>query len=124
MAGNDYRKSRAVLHCVVDAQVYVALKCLAGDQGRSVTDVVNELLALEVERNGYVGVGSGDREGPSEEGGVVGEVRGGGGGGSAVGGVAGRGVDWDAIFAQGRSAKPVSSGSVSVVELDPIEEIA
>ena len=121
MAGNDYRKSRAVLHCVVDSGVYVALKCLAVDQGRSVTDVVGALLKSEVERHGYVGIGSGDRALPSEAGGVVGTYGGGSGGSGAVGGSSGRRVDWDAVLAAGR--KPVTVADTVVVS-DPLEEIA
>lgn len=123
MAGNDYRKSKSVLHCVVDAQVYVALKCLAVDQGRSVTEIVNVLLKLEVERHGYVGVGSGDRKVSTEAGGFVGSYGGRGSVSDSERGVVGRGIDWDAILEQGRSAKaPVSSVVVSTY--DPLEDIA
>ena len=121
MAGNDYRSGRSVLHCVVDSSVYAALKCFAADRGRSVTDVVNELLALEVERNGYVGVGSADREGPSEEGGGVREVNRGGSRDAPERGVVGRGIDWDGILAAGLAAK---RGVVVERVFDPIEEIA
>ena len=129
MAGNDYRSGRAVLHCVVASEVYVALKCLATDQGKSLTLLVNELLALEVERNGYVRDRSFDREGPSEEGSVVREDSGGGSRDAPVRSVVRRGVegsgskpDWDTILAAGLASK---RGVVDVVRVfDPIEEIA
>ena len=127
MAVNDYRKNKSVLHCVIDARVYVALKCFAADQGRSVTDVVQSLIKLEVESHGYVGVGSGDRALPSEAGGAIGAYGAGGGGGDLERGVVGRGVDFDAIIAAGRALKSASRPGESVRferVSDPIEEIA
>ena len=112
MAGNDYRKNRAVLHCVVDRWLLEAVKSRASGQGVSLTRCVVEILE-EVVTRGDVGHRS-DDHGLSQAPGRVERSHGGGDrGGDSQSGVVGR-VDWDHLLAVGRAAK----------RQDPLEDIA
>ena len=107
---NDYRSGRKVLHVVVEVELHDRVKALAAAAGCSITEFVTKVLEKGTD---YVAdVGSGDSFWVRAAGGVHGPHGAGGGGGVAVGGVVGRGVDWDSIL-----IKPVKE---SVVE--PVDE--
>ena len=112
---NDYRSDQKVLHCVVEAGLHGRVKALAAADGVSITEFITRVL--ESVTDDAVGVGPGHRVVPRTAGSVHGTYGAGSGGGFTVGGVTGRGVDWDSVLATGK--KPV----VERV-LDPIEDIA
>jgi len=114
---NDYRGGKKVLHLVVEGDLHLAVKLAAAAAGVSITEFVTRILDKEVS-HGDAGTGSGHRVGVEASGSPYGAHGGGGGAGHSQSGVAGRGVDWDAMLAVGRAAKVVS------VRVDPIEEIA
>jgi len=121
MARNDYRLGKRQLSVVLDVGLVEAVKVAAG--GGSVSEFVRSVLAREV-GYGAGGVGSRDREVFGASGVVAGPLSVGGGGGGVVGGVVGRGVDWDAVLAAGRANKPRAGRQFDCAEIDPIEEIA
>ena len=108
---------KKVLHLVVEEDLHLAVKLTAAAVGVSITEFVTSLLEKEVSR-GDAGTGSGHRVGVEASGSPYGAHGGGGGAGHSQSGVAGRGVDWEAMLAVGRAAK------VTTAVLDPIEEIA
>ena len=114
MAGNDYRRGKAVLHCVVESWLLEAVKAKARERGVSLTRCVVEILE-EVVTDGDVGDRSDDHGLSQAQGGVERSYGGGDCGGDSVSGVVGR-VDWDRLLAVGRAAKSRSS--------DPLEDIA
>lgn len=115
MAGNDYRRDKAVLHCVVERWLLEAVKEKAKGQGRSLTGFVVELLEVAVD--GDFGHRSDDHGLSASQGGAVGSHGGGDRGSDSQPSAVGR-VDWDGLLAAGRAAKTPSRF------LDPIEEIA
>ena len=112
---NDYRSGKKVLHLVVEESLHLSVKCVAADKGVSITEFVTSILEREV-GHGVVGVGSGDSEGSGASGGVHGSHGVGDRGGHFESGVAGRGVDWDALLVAGKQSR--------FGRVDPIEEIA
>ena len=108
---NDYRVGRKVLHVVVEVELHDRVRALAVAGGVSITAFVSQIL--EEVTCGGVGVGSGDSVLSGAKGSVNGAHGAAGGGGSVVGGVVGRGVDWDRIL-----TKPV----VEVVVEQPVDE--
>ena len=108
---NDYRVGRKVLHVVVEVELHDRVRVLAAWNGCSITEFVTKVL--EKGTGNDVGVGSGDSVWVRAAGGVNGAHGAAGGGGSVVGGVVGRGVDWDRIL-----TKPV----VEVVVEQPVDE--
>jgi len=107
---NDYRSGRKVLHVVVEVELHDRVKALAAAAGCSITEFVTKVL--EKGTGNDADIGSGDSFWVRAAGGVHGPHSAGGGGSVAVGGVVGRGVDWDSIL-----IKPVKE---SVVE--PVDE--
>ena len=112
------RADRAQLSVTLDVHVVARSRAAARLRGMTLAALVEK--ALEVELDGYVGVGPGGSERVAEEG--VG-VRQDGGRDRVDGPVspdAGRRVtpDWDALLAQGRESR------MMVAARDPIEEIA
>ena len=108
---NDYRVGRKVLHVVVEVELHDRVRLLAGAAGCSITEFVTRVL--EKGTGDDAGVGSGDSFWARAAGGVYGSHGAGDSGGSVVGGVVGRGVDWDSIL-----IKPTKE---SVVE-QPVDE--
>ena len=108
---NDYRGGRKVLHVVVEVELHDRVRDLAAWNGCSITEFVTKVL--EKGTGDDAGVGSGDSVLSGAKGGVNGAHGAAGGGGSVVGGVVGRGVDWDSIL-----IKPAKE---SVVE-QPVDE--
>lgn len=138
---NDYRSGKKVLHLVVEEGLHLAVKCVAADQGLSITEFVTSILEREV-GYGDAGVGPADFARVGETGGVVGSLGGGDCGGDSQSGLVGR-VDWDSLMVQGAVAKASAAYGVAVDKtlgpllasnktysgvdipiLDPIEEIA
>ena len=107
---NDYRVGRKVLHCVVEGWLHDRVRAAALADGLSITAFVVKVLEGSVDDG--VGLGPADCVLSGAAGGVRGANGAGGGGGVAVGGVVGRGVDWDSIFAAG--TKPVVEQGVVV----------
>jgi len=102
---NDYRSNRKVLHVVVEVELHDRVKALAAAAGCSITEFVTKVL--EKGTCDDVNVGSGDSFWVRAAGGVHGPHSAGSGGSVAVGGVVGRGVDWDSIL-----IKPVKESVV------------
>ena len=94
---NDYRSGRKVLHVVVEVELHDRVRLLAGVAGCSITEFVTK--CLEMGTGNDVGVGSsGDSFWVRAAGGVNGAHSAAGSGSTVVGGVVGRGVDWDSIL--------------------------
>ena len=93
---NDYRGGRKVLHVVVEVELHDRVRVLAAWNGCSITEFVTKVL--EKGTGNDVGVGSGDSVWVRAAGGVNGAHGAAGGGSTVVGGVVGRGVDWDRIL--------------------------
>jgi hypothetical protein len=106
---NDYRSGRKVLHVVVEVGLHDRVKALAAADRCSITEFVTRVLE---EGTGYDAnvESSGDCFLSGAAGGVDGFHGGGDSGEATVGGVVGRGVDWDSILAAGK--KPVVEPSV------------
>jgi len=100
---NDYRSGRKVLHVVVEVELHDRVKALAAADGCSITEFVTKYLEKGTGNDADV------RPGDSVLSGAKGSVNGAhsaaGGGSGPVGGVVGRGVDWDSILVAGK--KPV-----------------
>jgi hypothetical protein len=102
---NDYRSGRKVLHVVVEVELHDRVKALAGAAGCSITEFVTK--CLEKGTGDVADVGSGDSVLSGAKGSVNGPHSATGRGSIAVGGVVGRGVDWDSIL-----IKPVKESVV------------
>ena len=113
---NDYRSGRKVLHVVVEVELHDRVKALAVAAGCSITEFVTKVLEKGTGNDADV------RPTDSVSSGAKSSVNGShsarGGGGSVVGGVVGRGVDWDSLLLK---SKPTV---VAARLVDPIEEIA
>jgi len=94
-----------VLHVVVEVELHDRVRALAGAAGCSITEFVTKVL--EKGTGDDVNVGSGDSFWVRAAGGVHGPHSAGGSGSTVVGGVVGRGVDWDSIL-----IKPVKESVV------------
>ena len=95
-----------MLHVVVEVELHDRVKALAAAAGCSITEFVTKVL--EKGTCDDAGVGSSrDSFWVRAAGGVHGPHSAGGGGSAAVGGVVGRGVDWDSIL-----IKPVKESVV------------
>jgi hypothetical protein len=105
---NDYRSGRKVLHVVVEVELHDRVRALAGAAGCSITEFVTKCLEKGTD---YVAdVGPADSVMSGTKGSVNGTHSAAGSGSSPVGGVVGRGVDWDSILVAGK--KPVVEPSV------------
>lgn len=116
------RGDRAQLSVLLDTSLVASVRSAARLRGMSIVAFVED--ALEVALNGYVDAGARGSVGVAEEGVGVRAER----GRDSVYGVVSVDVggrvapDWDAIFDAGRAGKV--RVPVSVLERDPIEEIA
>ena len=116
------RGDRAQLSVLLDASLVASVRSAARVRGMSIVAFVES--ALEVALDGYFDAGTGSAVSVAEESGGVRTERGRDSVSGVVNSVIGGRVipDWDAIFDAGRAGKV--RVPVSVVERDPIEEIA
>ena len=98
-----------MLHVVVEVELHDRVRVLAAWNGCSITEFVTKVL--EKGTSDDAGVGSGDSFWARAAGGVHGAHGAAGGGGAVVGGVVGRGVDWDSIL-----IKPAKESVVETVD--------
>lgn len=112
------RSDRLQLSVLLDAGLVVGVRSAARQRGVTIASLVER--ALEVELDGYVGVGAGGGGGAAVQGGGVGGVGGRDRVDDLVSPDSGRRVtpDWESLLAVGRREKLVAAGR------DPIEEIA
>ena len=112
------RADRALLSVTLD--VNVVARSRAGARSRGMTLAAFVEKALEVELDGYVGVGPGSGGSVAAQGGDERNVGGRDRVNGSVSPDVGRRVapDWDALLAQGRESR------MMVAARDPIEEIA
>ena len=112
------RADRAQLSVTLDVHVVARSRAAARSRGMTLAAFVEK--ALEVELDGYVGVGPGGGGSVAAEGGDERSDRGRDRVNGSVSPNVGRRVapDWDALLAQGRESRMIMAGR------DPIEEIA